>query len=85
MPGCLSCVSGSLLDRLPCTDQCLTPIRQIDEELVKQQQAVYKVEGVDEDVCLVSFPAILPVLILNAKLRAPPLPARHQPHPFKPV
>jgi HIV Tat-specific factor 1 len=53
---------------------CLTPILQIDEELVKQQQAVYKVEGVDEDVCRISFPTILPVLILNAKLRAFPAP-----------
>jgi hypothetical protein len=55
-------------------DECLTSILQIDEELVKQQQAVYRVEGVDEDVCRISFPVILPVLILNAKLCASPAP-----------
>ena len=36
----------------------LTSVLQIDEELVKQQQAVYRVEGVDEDVCLLFFPTI---------------------------
>ena len=47
---------------------------QIAEELVKQQQAVYKAESVDEDVCRISSPTILPVLILNAKLHASPAP-----------
>ena len=41
---------------------------------MKQQQAVYKVEGVDEDVGRISFPTILPVLILNAKLHTSPAP-----------
>lgn len=80
IPGYPSCVPGSLLYRLSCTDQCLTSTLQIDEELVKQQQAVYRIDGVDEDVCSISFPTILPVLILNAKSL---FPTRHQPHPSK--
>ena len=47
---------------------------QIAKELVMQQHAIYRVEGLDEDVCRISFPTILPVLILNAKLHTSPAP-----------